>query len=130
MKRQDALYAAACIGAIAFAVVFVLPHFTAHAVPLYWVLDRRWELAPPTANGIAIDFYGRCFEAAVAWAISVVATLVVTKRLRTERLPPKLASLLAAWAIALTVLVMMYYAWTLAFRVPNAAPIPDWYVPR
>jgi hypothetical protein len=129
VKRQDALYAAACIGTIAFCVAFVLPHFTGQAVFWYLPLDRAWELTekPPV---LGMDFYGRFFQAVIAGAIAIVLTLVVTSRLKTERLSKKLASLLVAWAIALVVLTMMYYAWTLAFRVPAPVPIPDWYVPR
>lgn len=129
MKRQDALYAAACIGTIAFCVAFVIPHFTGQAVFWYLPLERSWELAP-RPDGLAIDFYGRLAQGITVAAIAIVLTLVITTRLRTERLSRKLASLLAAWAIALVILVMMYYAWTLAFRVPTAEPIPDWYIPR
>jgi RsiW-degrading membrane proteinase PrsW (M82 family) len=129
VKRQDALYAASCIGTIAFCVTFVLPQFTEQAVLQYFPLDRGWELTAKPA-GLAMDFYGRLLQGVVAAAIAIVVTLVITSRVKTEKLPQKAASLLVAWAIAFVVLVMMYYAWTLAFRVPNAAPIPDWYIPR
>lgn len=129
MKRQDALYAAACIGTIAFCVGFLVPHFTGQAVLWYLPLDRAWELtARPTALGL--DFYGRFFQGMIASAIAIALTLVVASRLKMERLPRNVASLLVAWAIAFVVLAMAYYAWTLAFRVPTAAPIPDWYIPR
>jgi hypothetical protein len=129
MKRQDALYAASCIGTIAFCIAFVAPHFIGHAVLWYMPLDRSWELTErPT--GLAIDFYGRLLQGVLVAAIAIALTLVVTARIKTERLSRKLASLLVAWAIAFVVLAMMYYAWTLAFRVPIAEPIPDWYIPR
>ena len=131
MKRQDAMFVAMCVGSIVFSIVFVLPHFMSLSVPWYFPVERRWEFGPkPTPGGIAMDFYGRFAEALVAWGVAVAVSLVATKRMKTEQVPPKVASLLVAWAIALAVLVMMYYAWTLAFRVPNAAPIPDWYIPR
>jgi hypothetical protein len=129
VKRQDALYTAGCIGTIAFCVAFLLPHFTGQAVLWYFPTERAWDLTART-TGLAIDFYGRLLQGVVVAAVVIALTLVVTSRLKTERLPRKLASLLAAWAIAFVVLAMMYYAWTLAFRVPNAAPIPDWYIPR
>jgi hypothetical protein len=129
MRRQDALYAAACIGTIAFCVAFVLPQFTEHAVLWYYPLDRAWELTA-RPEGLAMDFYGRTLQGIVAWGIAVVASLAITRRVRTERLSQRMASLLAAWAIAFVVLVMIYYAWTLAFRLPSPSPIPDWYVPR
>ena len=129
MKRQDALYAAACIGTIAFSVAFVLPQFTEQAVLRYFPVDGGWELTAKPV-GLAIDFYGRLLQGTVVAAVAIAVTLLVTSRMKTEQLPRKAASLLAAWAIAFVILVMMYYAWTLAFRVPNAAPIPDWYIPR
>lgn len=129
MKRQDALYAAACLGTIAFAIAFVAPQFTGQTVLQYYPLERAWELtARPT--GLAMDFYGRLLQGVLVAAVAIVLTLTITARMKTERLSAKAASLLVAWALALVVLVMMYYAWTLAFRVPNAAPIPDWYTPR
>lgn len=129
MKRQDALYAATCIGTIAFAIAFVVPQFTGQAVLWYFPLDRGWDLTSKP-DGLAMDFYGRLLQGVLVAAVAIAATLVVTARLKTEKLPPKVASLLAAWAVAFVVLVMLYYAWTLAFRVPTAAPIPDWYIPR
>lgn len=129
MKRQDSLYAAACLGTIAFCIAFVVPQFTGQAVLWYFPLERNWELTTPPAT-LAIDFYGRLLQGVLVAAVTVALTLAITRRLKTQKLPQKAASLLAAWAIAFVVLVMMYYAWTLAFRVPNAAPIPDWYIPR
>jgi putative flippase GtrA len=129
VKRQDALYAAACIGTIAFSIAFVLPHFTGQAVLWYFPTERAWDFTAKP-EGLAIDFYGRLLQGALVAAATIAVTLLVMTRLKTEHLPRKLASLLAAWAIAFVILVMMYYAWTLAFRVPNAAPIPDWYIPR
>lgn len=129
MKRQDALYAAACIGTIAFCIAFVWSHFAGQTMLWYLPLEREWELtAKPPAMGI--DFYGRFAQGVVVAAIAIVVTLAITSRTKTERLSQNVASLLAAWAIAFVVLTMMYYAWTLAFRVPTAAPIPDWYIPR
>lgn len=129
MKRQDALYVAACIGTIAFCIAFALPHFTTQSVLWYFPTERAWELTA-RPQGIAIDLYGRLVQGSLACALAIALSLVIAARLKTARISRKLASLLAAWAIAFVVLVMMYYAWTLAFRVPNAAPIPDWYIPR
>lgn len=127
MRRQDALYAATCVGTIVFCVAFVLPYFTEQPIAWYFPLDRGWELtSKPT--GLAIDFYGRCLQALVAAAASIVITLAGAKKL--PNLPERIAGLLAAWAIAMVVLCMMYFVWTLAFRVPVAEPIPAWYVPR
>lgn len=129
MRRQDALYVATCLGTIAFAIAFVVPQFTGQAVLQYFPLERAWELTA-RPEGLAMDFYGRLAQGVVVAALAIVVTLVVTSRVGPEKLPPKAASLLAAWAVAFVILVMMYFAWTLAFRVPAALPIPDWYVPR
>ncbi len=128
MNRQSALYIATCLGTVAFAIAFVYPQLTEQAVAWYYPLERRWAFeTKPT--GLAMDFYGRTAQAVVAWALAVVATLAITPRIKRE-LSPRTAGLLAAWAIAFTVLVIMYYAWTLYFRHPTPAPIPDWYRPR
>jgi len=128
MKRQEALYVAMCIGMIAFAIGFVYPQLAEQAVAQYYPLEHRWTFeARPT--GLAMDFYGRVAQAFVAWALVVGITLAITPRIKRD-LSPRVAGLLAAWAITLTVLVILYFAWTLYFRHPTPAPIPDWYRPR
>jgi hypothetical protein len=128
MKRQDALYVAMSVGMIAFAIGFVYPQLTEQAVAWYYPLERRWayEVKP---TGLAMDFFGRTAQALVAWAVVVAATLAIMPRIKRP-LSPRVAGLLSAWAIVLTVLVILYFAWTLYFRHPTAAPIPDWYRPR
>lgn len=127
MTRQEQLYVAACLGTIAFAVAFVFPHFAAHPIAWYFPLERRWsfEVRP---NALAIDFYGRFAQAAVAWAATVVLSLAVTRRIKA--ISDRTIGLLCAWALALTLLVMLYYAWTLFWRIPTPEPVPDWYRPR
>ncbi|MGE0550244.1 MAG: hypothetical protein AB7O24_05880 [Kofleriaceae bacterium] len=127
MTRSNALFAAMCVGAIAFAVAFVYPQLSGQAIAWYYPVERRWAYeAQPT--GLAMDFFGRLLQGLVAWSIAVVATMAITRRLR--ELSPRAAHLLAAWAIALTLLVMFYFAYTLAVRVPTPVAIPEWYVPR
>ncbi|HEY4178381.1 MAG TPA: hypothetical protein VGM90_16155 [Kofleriaceae bacterium] len=128
MKRQDALYVAMCVGAIAFCIAFVLPSFVTMPVAWYLPLDRGWELtAKPTVLGL--DFYGRCAQGLAGWAIAVIASLAVTKRMKSD-LSSRMAGLLAAWTIGMIVLCIMYFVWTLVFRVPTPAPLPTWYIPR
>jgi hypothetical protein len=127
MRRQDGLLVAMCIGMIAFAIAFVYPQFTGQALVWYFPVERRWAYeAQP--DGLAIDFYGRLAQSFVAWAVAVVVSIAVTRRVAT--LPPRLAALLTAWAIAITLFVMLYFAWTLAVRVPQPMPLPSWYEPR
>ncbi|MGE0870930.1 MAG: hypothetical protein AB7P03_20355 [Kofleriaceae bacterium] len=127
MKRSDALFVALCVGAIAFAVAFVYPQLSGQAIAWYYPVERRWSYeARP--SGLAIDVFGRLMQGLVAWSVAVIATLAITRRLR--ELSSRMAHLLAAWAIAMTLLVMLYFAYTLAVRVPTPLAIPAWYVPR
>jgi hypothetical protein len=128
VKRNEALYVATCLGTIAFAVAFVYPQLAEQAVAWYFPLERRWSFeARP--QGLAIDFYGRLAQALVAWSVAVIVTLPIVRRIRRP-LSERVAGLLAAWALTLTLLVILYFAWTLLFRVPTPSPIPDWYRPR
>lgn len=127
MKRQEALFVALCLGTVAFAIAFVYPQIAEQAVALYYPLEHRWSFeARP--QGLAIDFYGRLGQAMAAWALAVIISLAIARRFKS--LSERTAGLLIAWAITFTVLVIMYYAWTLYFRHPTPAPIPDWYRPR
>lgn len=128
MKRQEALFVALCLGTVAFAIGFVYPQIAEQAVAQYYPLEHRWSFeARP--QGLAMDFYGRLGQALAAWAVAVIASLAVVRRIKRP-LSERTAGLLIAWALTFTVLVMMYFAWTLIFRHPTPAPIPDWYRPR
>lgn len=128
MKRNEALYVAMCLGTIAFAIAFVFPQLTEQSVAWYFPLERRWsfEVRP---QGLAIDFYGRLAQALVAWSVAVIVTVAIARRI-TRPLSERMAGLLAAWALTLTLLVILYFAWTLLFRIPTPSPIPDWYRAR
>ena len=127
MKRQEALYVALCLGTVAFAIGFVYPQLAGQAVAQYFPVEHRWSFES-RPEGLAIDFYGRLGQGLVAWAIGVIASLAIARRFKS--LSERTAGLLAAWAITFTVLVILYYAWTLVFRHPTPAAIPDWYRPR
>jgi len=128
MSRKDALYVAMCLGTIAFAIAFVYPQFTEQAVAWYYPLERRWAYET-RATGLAMDFYGRLAQGLVAWAATVIAALLVALRIKRP-LSERATSLLAAWAVTFTLLVILYFAWNLYFRHPTPSPIPDWYRPR
>lgn len=128
MKRQDAIYVAVCVSTIAFCLGFLLPYVHTQRVAWYLPLARAWDFTvKPKVLGI--DFYGRFAQAMALWAVAMIASLQITKRVK-RRLSSRGAALLVAWALGLVVLCMMYFVWTLAFRVPVPAPIPDWYIPR
>lgn len=127
MPRADALFAAMCVGTIAFAAAFVVPLFAEQAVLWYYPLERQWtyETRP---TGLAIDFYGRGVLAVMAWSVTVPITIVIARRFAA--LGTRFRGLLLAWTITAVVFVMFYFAWSLILRVPTPAPIPDWYTPR
>ena len=128
MKRQDAIYVAVCLGTIAFCIGFLLPYFVAQRVAWYLPLARDWDFTiKPKVLGM--DFYGRFAQGMIAWAVTMIASLQITRRVKSD-LSPRIAALLVAWALGLVVLCMMYFVWTLAFRIPAPSPIPDWYIPR
>lgn len=128
MKRQESLFVALCLGTVAFVIGLIYPQIAEQAVAHYYPLERRWAFeAHP--QGLAMDFYGRLGQALVAWAVAVMASLAIAGRIKSP-LSERTAGLLTAWALAFTVLGIMYYAWTLYFRVPTPAPLPDWYQPR
>lgn len=126
-QRMHALYAAMCVGAIAFTVAFVYPLFVPQAIHWYYPLERRWafEVKP---TGLAMDFYGRLLFGIVAWSVSVVPTMLIARRLQRVSLTAR--RLLLAWAVTVIVFAMFYFVWTLYLRVPMPEPIPDWYRPR
>ena len=127
MRKQDAVYIALCVGAIAFAFTFAYPLIDASRVPWFYVLERAWAVeARPT--GVAIDFYGRLLYAVMAWCIAFTAALTIAKRMRG--VSARTLHLFTAWALTATVLVMAFYAWHLYFRVLAPEPLPSWYVPR
>ena len=78
---------------------------------------------------LGMDFYGRCAQGLAGWAIATILSLAITKRIKAD-LSQRAAGLLAAWAVAMIVLCIMYFAWTLVFRVPTPSPLPTWYIPR
>lgn len=127
MRKQEALLIAMCAATIAFAVAFVYPMIVAQPVGWYYPLEHRWALeSKPT--GLAMDFYGRTFQASVAWSIMFMIALPIARRVRS--LQPRAIFLIAAWSISVTLLVMAYIGWMLHFRVPTPPAIPAWYQPR
>lgn len=127
MRKQDAQLVALSLAAIAFAVAFVLPQLTPVPVPWYYPVERGWVFAarPP---GLAMDFFGRLLLGMAAWCVVAIASFAVARRLRG--ISDRARGLLVGWAVTITALAMLHFAWTLAFRVPTPAPIPSWYQPR
>jgi hypothetical protein len=127
MKKQDALFVAMCAGTIAFAFTFILPMLAGEPVPWYYPLEHRWAFEV-TPEGFGLDLYGRTLQATVAWAIVVMTTLPIARRVKA--LSARAIGLATAWTVTATLLVMLHYAWTLHFRRPVPEPVPTWYQPR
>lgn len=119
--KPAALFVALALAAIAFAVAFVYPAIGGAAVAWYHPVEHAWSYeARP--SGVAIDFYGRTAQALVAWAVTLAVALVIARRVRV--IGARAIGLCAAWAVTAIVLVMLFYAWTLHYRVPTPAPLP------
>jgi len=127
MRKQEALALAMCAATIAFAVAFVYPMLATQAVAWYYPLEHRWAYeAKPT--GLAMDFFGRTFQAMIAWSLVFVVVFALARRLRV--IHSRTLMLFTAWAVTITLLVMGHFAWTLYFRIPTPEPLPAWYQPR
>ncbi len=127
MKKQESLFVALSMGTIAFAFAFIVPMLAGEPVVWYYPLEHRWTLEVKP-SGLALDFYGRMLQAMVAWAVVVLITLPIAKRVKTISL--RTAGLVTAWTLTAVLLVMLHYAWTLHFRRPIPEPVPSWYQPR
>lgn len=127
--RGRVVYLALCVATIGFALGFVYPAITPQAVLWYYPLEGRWayEIEP---TGLAMDFYGRALLALAAAAVSFAGGYVVFRRWRRAVAHPTVLGLFTAWAITATLFAMLNFGWTLYFRTPVPAPLPDWYVPR
>ena len=127
MRKQDALFLALAAGTIAFAMAFAYPAFTSESVIWYYPLEHRWAFEV-TAHGVAMDFYGRTLQAVIAWSATFLVTLPIARRVHAtgQRIP----FLFGAWALTATVFVMLFYGWTLHYRIPVPAKLPSWYQPR
>lgn len=126
MRKAEALFIATGAATIAFAVAFVYPMLASQPVPWYYPLERRWAFETKP-SGLAMDFYGRALLATIAWCVVFMATLPIARRVGGGS---RIIGLTAAWSVSMVVVAMMYYAWMLYFRVPEAAAIPSWYQPR
>lgn len=119
MDRPRALMFAGSIATIVFALTFAYPAYDPVPVLWYYPLERRWALEVG-ATALAMDWYGRCLLAAVVAAASTAALYPLGRRLR---LRDGAFRILTAWALTATLLVMGFYAWTLARRDPAASAI-------
>jgi hypothetical protein len=116
---------ALCVATITSSLVFALPAFVPLPVLWYHPVDRDWTFET-TASGIAMDFYGRCLWASLAALTLGGGVYRLISRFRRSPLSSQTLVLFTVWAITLTALVMVFFVWRLAHRVPVAPPMPPW----
>ena len=127
MPKAEALYAALCGAAAAFALGFVWPAFKSTAVFWYYPLQRRWALET-RPSALAMDWFGRCFTGVLAGLVVFAIIYVIARRLRP--LSRRAFGLWAAWFTTAVLLAMALHVYQLAPRKPVAEPLPSWYQPR
>ena len=110
-----AIYAASCAGLLVFSLIFVLlATIEGLSVPWYEPLDRAWHLASTKPTPVSMDWFGRV---AISLAFAAVASLAVFFATRRRALSASLLRAASIWALAMTVIGLFLYAWTLANRV-------------
>ncbi len=121
MSVKHATHVAVCAAIIAFALALALPAFVPIPVAWYRPVEHGWSLAVH-ADGVAMDFYGRCALAAIASSLVAAAAYRIARRVRRE-LSRDAAAIAAVWAIAIVLIAMAFFAWRQLHR-PLARPIP------
>jgi hypothetical protein len=111
--RDKRLLLATCIAASAFVASYLLPNFVPIPLMFYKPSEHAWIFAVKVP-GIGIDFYGRCLLATVIAMLVGGGAYVGTLRLR----PPgsRVVAMMAVLALALALLAMAFFGWTLAHR--------------
>lgn len=114
-RNAHALYAAACAGLLAFSASFV-GTATAEGVSLPWYepLQRRWQFAISSPTDVSMDWYSRV-GLSLLFAASTAAVVFFIARRRT--IPATALRAASIWSLAMTVLGLFLYAWTLGNRV-------------
>jgi hypothetical protein len=101
MSAKHAVYLAACVAIIAFAIALELP------VPTLWYrpVEREWLFAA-RPSGIAIDFFGRCLVATASSIAATATTYAIARRLCRRDPRPVTTTAIGALAIATMVIAI------------------------
>ena len=121
MTKPAARFVALGAAAIAFVLAYAFPSFASEPLPWYYPAEHAWafEVRP---TGVAIDLYGRLGQAIVAWAgVFALAHVLVGGR---RAIGARAIGLVAAWVLTALAFAMLFFAWTLHYRVPIPAPLP------
>jgi hypothetical protein len=121
MSVKHATHIAVCAAIIAFSIALALPAFVPIPVAWYQPVEHGWSLAVH-ADGVAMDFYGRCAFAAVASIAVGAAAYCVARRARRE-LSRDGAAIATVWAIAIVLVAMGFFSWRQLHR-QFASPHP------
>lgn len=109
------VYAAACLGLIAFSATLV---WTATGLsirlPWYEPLEHRWILSAQPPTNVSMDFYARV---GLAFLVALVVGAVGGHFAKGRTMREPLLRALGIWAFGLTVLGMFLYGYALATRV-------------
>jgi hypothetical protein len=99
---------------IAFVIAYAYPSFSPSPVAWYYPLDHAWafEVSP---SGLAMDFYGRVLQGLLAWIVAFVPVHFLVRR---RQISTQTLGLVVAWMLTATVIAMLFYAWTLHYRIP------------
>jgi hypothetical protein len=125
MSVKHATHIAVCAAIIAFSIALALPAFVPIPVAWYGPVEHRWSLAVH-ADGVAMDFYGRCAFAAVASIVVGAAAYRIARWARRE-LSRDGAAIATVWAIAIVLIAMGFFTWRQLHRQfahPSARPVP------
>ncbi len=112
MSSKYATHLAVCVATIAFALAYTVPAFI--PVPQLWYhpVERVWTFGVH-ANGIAMDFYGRCLFSAVVSPLAAALMYVFARCLAGREPSSRIVALFTFWAIGLPVLVIAFCIWRL-----------------
>jgi hypothetical protein len=128
MTTKHAVQLTVCVAIIAFAIAFALPAFV--DVPMLWYrpVDRVWSFDHPDGT-IAMDFFGRCLFATLATGVVSGLTYAAARRRRREP-SPWTVSVLAVWAVSISIIALTFFAWRFAHRTVSVAPAQSCAQPR
>ena len=114
-RSAHALYAAACAGLLTFSAAFVgMATAEGLSLPWYEPLQRRWQMAISNPTPVSMDWYSRVGLSLLFAALAAVVVFFVGRR---RTIPATALRAASIWALAMTVIGLFLYAWTLANRV-------------
>jgi len=112
----------------AYLACFFLTTALSAPLPWYLPLAHRWAWGT-RVDGLAVDFYGRVLESAVAGALGYALAAWVARRQAAQALAAG-ATRVAVWCLGLLLFTAALYIYLLHGRRAPPAPLPPDYVAR